>query len=197
MSNKTTAVIILAAGSSSRLGQPKQLLPYKGKNLLQHAILAAENSEAKLQILVLGANEQSIRENINPVSIAIVPNPAWEEGMAGSLKIAVKHLLDLDPDLDQVLVMLCDQPFVDRDLLNTMIEKQSVSDKGIVACQYKGTLGVPALFTKTYFADILDLGGNGGAKNLIQENLEDVIALDFPDGGIDIDTMEDYRRLSE
>jgi molybdenum cofactor cytidylyltransferase len=197
MSNKTTAVIILAAGSSSRLGKPKQLLPYKRKNLLQHAIVGAEQSDTKYQILVLGANEMLIRDNINPNSTVIVSNPAWEEGMAGSLQVAVKHLLGLDPDLDQILVMLCDQPFVDSILLNTMIQKQSASDKGIVACQYKGTLGVPVLFTKTYFAEILDLSGNGGAKNLIQENLQDVIALDFPEGGIDIDTMEDYRRLKE
>jgi molybdenum cofactor cytidylyltransferase len=197
MTHKTTAVIILAAGSSSRLGQPKQLLPYKEHNLLQQAILVAEQSDSKHQVLVLGANEHLIRENTNPISTVTIVNHAWEKGMAGSLKVGLKYLLDVEPDLDQILVMLCDQPFVDRDLLNTMMEKQSASDKGIVACQYKGTLGVPVLFTKTYFAYILDLGGNGGAKNLIQENLEDVIALDFPDGGIDIDTMEDYRRLSE
>jgi len=195
MSNKTTAIIILAAGSSSRLGQPKQLLKYDGRSLLQIAIDAAEQSDAHDKVLVLGADAEEIKKDIKLKSIYLTVNQGWGLGMSKSLEVALKQLLENNPELDQVLVLLCDQPYVTSSLLNAMIATQKSSGKGIVACKYQDTLGVPVLFNKKYFEELMDLSGQKGAKKLIYEHDDDLATVFFPEGKIDIDTKEDYDQL--
>ena len=91
--------------------------------------------------------------------------------------------------------MVCDQPFVDEQLLNNIAQTKSESGKGIVASSYKDTLGTPVLFNKTYFPELLALQGQEGAKKLIFKHKEDVAAVPFPLGYFDIDTAEDYNSL--
>jgi molybdenum cofactor cytidylyltransferase len=188
-------IIILAAGSSSRMGQPKQQLVYKDTTLLQRAIEAAKGVQAHALMVVLGANNQTILDDVDSKHLDIVINPDWEQGMSSSIKSGITALLTLYPKVDDVLMMLCDQPFVDTELLKELIEAKPPTDDAIVACEYKNTIGVPVLFGKDWFADLQDLKGEDGAKKLLLSHQDKVIAVPFDQGSIDIDTPDDYRQL--
>jgi len=189
------AVIILAAGQSSRLGQPKQLLQYQGKSLLQHAIDTAKQSLAKSTIVVLGSGIEQILDTIDTDGLYVVQNDDWQSGIASSISFGIKSLQNIDPMPDAVILMTCDQPFVSSDLLNELIAKQKETGKLIIASQYDDTIGIPALFHKSLFEQLTALKGDSGAKKLMEQNKDGVVTVPFPKGGIDIDTLDDYEAL--
>ncbi|MDR6941265.1 molybdenum cofactor cytidylyltransferase [Mucilaginibacter pocheonensis] len=191
-----TGMIILAAGSSSRLGTPKQNLIYQGQTLLQRAIHTAVTSACcEKTVVVLGANEGMIRPSISDELIYITYNPFWQEGIASSIRLGITELLRIEPGITAAIIMLCDQPFVDPLLIHQLTEKKANSNKGIIASAYRNTLGVPVLFDASYFPQLLMLQGKEGAKKLIKTFPNDVAAVAFPLGAIDIDTIDDYREL--
>lgn len=190
-----TGIIILAAGESSRLGYPKQIAKYKDKTLLQLAIDAANGCDAHKRVLVLGANRDEIKKTFSGASIPNIPNPQYEKGMSSSLKIGLEYMLKFDAP-DQIIIMLCDQPFVDAKILNKLITMQEKEGKGIVACAYSKTIGVPILFGKAYFHELMELKGDEGAKKIAQAHEEDLVTISFPKGKIDIDTEEDLKDLN-
>lgn len=193
-----TGLIILAAGSSSRLGTPKQNLIYKGQTLLQRAIQTALTSVCSDNVVVvLGANESAIRQEISDQLVHVVYNPDWPEGMASSIRLGVAEMIKMQPLLTSVILMLCDQPFVDPLLIYQLTEKRVESDHSIIACSYRGTLGVPVLFDASYFPQLLMLQGKEGAKKLIKAFPNDVATVSFPLGAIDIDTLDDYEVLKD
>ncbi len=190
-----TGIIILAAGSSSRLGTAKQNLVYQGKTLLQRAIETAVAAEAGEVIVVLGANAGTIMPFINEYPVHVVENPGWDEGMASTIRGGLRELQKINPGFDSVILMLCDQPFVDTALLNRLILAKST--KKIVACAYNDTAGPPVLFDKFYVDELLLLKGQEGAKKLLTTYHDDVITISFPLGSVDVDTMEDYKKIVE
>ncbi|TDQ19060.1 molybdenum cofactor cytidylyltransferase [Algoriphagus boseongensis] len=189
-----TGIIILAAGASTRLGRPKQLIQIQGKTLLQRTIDSALKSEASSLVVVLGWNPELIQGGINSNQIPFVINEEWEEGMATSMQAGLKFLMN-EENPDQVVLLLCDQALVTSSSINDLIALHSSSKKGIVASSYSNTLGVPALFDKAYFPELLALKSTEGAKKVILKNQEDVAVMDFPEGAIDLDTEEDFERL--
>ncbi|MDX5337378.1 MAG: nucleotidyltransferase family protein [Cyclobacteriaceae bacterium] len=189
-----TSVILLAAGSSSRLGRPKQLIEFQGKKLIQKAIDEAQKSMADSLVVILGWNPALIQTGFDAKQIPFVVNPNWKKGMASSMQAGLRFLME-KVNTEQVILMLVDQPFVDSKLLDRLIEEKAKSGKGIVACSYSGTLGVPAIFDQTYFEEMLDLKGSEGAKKVILKNSLDVYPIDFPLGAVDLDTEEDLIRL--
>jgi molybdenum cofactor cytidylyltransferase len=189
-----TGLIILAAGESGRLGQPKQNLLFQNKTLLQRAIETGLNSKCRPVIVVLGANADVIDPAIQHESIKVVYNPDWNEGMASSIRTGMKEI-EKNKTIDSVLIMLCDQPFVDPALINDMLRKRQETGKAIIACSYKDTVGVPVLFGSSLFAELLLLKGHDGAKNILKNHPKDIVTIQFDKGNIDIDTMEDYQRL--
>jgi molybdenum cofactor cytidylyltransferase len=192
-----TGLIILAAGSSSRLGRPKQNLEFKGKPLLQHAVEEAVLSDCSPIIVVLGANEQNVRSELYARNVQIVVNRHWEEGMSSSIVCGLKTLLKSTPSISQAIIMLCDQPFVDAEILNRLIAEKHDSEKAIAACTYDNTLGTPVLFDKSFFSKLLALDGQQGAKKLVFDHVEQVVSVPFPFGNIDIDTVDDYEKLKK
>jgi molybdenum cofactor cytidylyltransferase len=190
-----TGLLILAAGSSSRLGQPKQQLVFKGKTLLQHAVDEALHSHCSPIFVVLGANESSLRSSLYAQNVRIVVNPDWETGMASSIRCGVEALLKNEPNISQAIVMLCDQPFVDAEILNVLIDQKEKTGKAIVACTYDNTLGTPVLFDRSFFPQLLTLKGQQGAKKLVFDHVDQVSSVPFAFGNIDIDTIEDYQKL--
>jgi molybdenum cofactor cytidylyltransferase len=189
------AIIILAAGESARLGQPKQLLKYKGKTLVQHAIDAALATDFEQVVLVLGASAQTILAQANIAGVEVCVNGHWQEGMASSLRLGLSTLEQLQVEKDCVIIMLCDQPFVTTELLQALYDTQLRSGKRVVACQYKDTAGVPVLFHHSLFPELMKLQGGEGAKKLLPRFADDTALIPFPEGETDIDTMEDYDRL--
>jgi molybdenum cofactor cytidylyltransferase len=191
------AIVILAAGRSSRLGHPKQLLPYKEHNLLQHTIGIASSSGARPIIVVLGANKELIAEKIKKQQITIIENGNWESGIASSIKAGLHKLQEISPEADGLILMVCDQPFVNAELVENLISRQQETNKAIAACSYQDTLGTPALFHKSLFDELLSLEGDIGAKKLIAKHKDLLCSVYFADGGIDIDTPEDYKNLAK
>lgn len=189
-----TAAIILAAGASGRLGRPKQNLEYEQQTLLQRTIATAISSGCKPVIIVLGANAQIIKPFIRDEPVQLLENPDWAEGMASSLRAGIQFLGQY-PEVDQALVLLCDQPFVSVELIAALFDKQKESAKPIVASYYNDTPGVPVLFNRSFFPELLTLTGDEGAKKLLRKHPQQVVSVPFEQGCIDIDTAGDYERL--
>lgn len=189
-----TGIIILAAGSSSRLGRPKQNLVYKGKTLLQRTVETAVSSVGKPVMVVLGGNAEVIRPTLENYNIEIALNADWQQGMASSIRTGLTKLMNINPKIDSVILMLCDQPFVDTYLLNLLIAAKA--HEGICASYYNDTVGPPVLFDAVYFDELLKLQGAEGAKKLMQQYAEKVKQIPFALGVVDIDTMEDYEKIS-
>lgn len=189
-----TGIILLAAGSSSRLGRAKQLIEYQGKKLIQRAIEEAKKSKADCLVVVLGSNPELIQSGFDTTSAPFIINSDWQHGMSSSMQVGLRFLMEKE-DVDQVLLLLCDQPFVDASLLDQLITTKATSGKGIVASAYSNTLGVPALFDRRYFEELLQLTGSEGAKKVIFNHQAEVHALDFPLGAVDLDTEEDVNQF--
>jgi len=187
-------VIILGAGNSSRLGQPKQLLMYKGKTLICQMAEEAIAAVGSPVVLVTGANAPQILEKLCGFAIEIVENEQWSEGMGSSISTGMKAIAK-HPGLAGVIIMVCDQPFVNAALLQQLIDQQTIAGKGIIASTYDNTAGTPVLFSNTYFDALTALEGQQGAKKILQQSTDDLALVPFPLGALDIDTAEDYQRL--
>src|ERR1044071_4629521 len=163
-----TGIIILAAGSSSRFGNTKQLLHFKGKTLLQHTMEEAAEAGAQPVVVVTGAHADEISKEIKSEKVEIVFNKNWEQGMASGIVIGLKKAIILSKELENVIITVCDQPFVSSSLFQQLFQKQNESGKHIVPSAYADTIGTPALFTKKYFDALMDLTGDQGAKGLLK-----------------------------
>ena len=188
-------LIVLAAGSSSRLGRPKQLLFYKDKPLIEHGVIEASKACLAPIVVVTGAFSEAVTEAIKHHHVSIIYNENWSSGMASGIVAGITRMQALDNNISRVIISVCDQPFLSAVLFKQMIDKQMETGKNIVCCSYENALGTPVLFTKKYFQQLLALKGEEGAKKILKSNMEDSTAVDFPNGGFDIDTMEDYLKL--
>jgi molybdenum cofactor cytidylyltransferase len=187
--------LVLAAGSSSRMYKSKQLLPVDGQPLLLKAVNCALHSRVKNVIVVLGANEPEHRALLYELPVEMISNNSWQDGMGSSIKSGVAHILRNHADADGMVVMACDQPLITTDHLNKLIALGSQTGKPIIASHYASTNGIPVFFDKSYFTKLHEMEGAHGAKKILQENPQDVLAIPFPEGEIDLDTPEDYDRF--
>lgn len=189
------AILILAAGPSSRLGQPKQQLLIDGSPLLLRTVATALESNIGKVYVVLGYNEETHHKLLSGCQVEIIVNSNWKKGMGSSLKAGLNFLLIQNNSLKGILIMVCDQPLLTSTHLQQLMLtfKQTKSD--IVASYYTGTVGVPALFSKALFRELQLIADTEGAKMIIQNNLHKTSTVPFQDGAIDIDTPEDYERL--
>jgi len=191
----TTAAIILAAGASTRMGQSKQLLPVNGRPLLLHTIDIVSQAGLAPVMIVLGANHKEHGGLIKNSAVDMVVNPQWQSGMGSSLKTGLSHLLKHTPSVDTVVMLVCDQPNITAEHLQALVQKHLISKSPIVASWYANTAGVPALFDKTMFAELLLLDDSQGAQKILRQHAYILSVVDFPDGAIDLDTREDYEKF--
>ena len=187
------AIIILAAGPSSRMGQPKQQLLIDGKSLLIRTVETALQSDVGKVIVVLGASEEVHRELLKEVPVETIFNPNWQAGMGSSLKAGLSHAFSINPRTEAIIVMVCDQPLLQSSHIKSLIEKYRKTNALIVASVYSNTTGVPALFDQKIFGKILELDDEQGAKKIIQQH--EVETINFPEGAIDLDTPEEYNNF--
>lgn len=188
-------ITILAAGSSSRMGKPKQNLVYDDDQTLLRLTCSQALAVSGNVLVVLGANAEEIRPSIANLAIKILYNPDWQEGMSSSIRSAITYFNAQSSKPDAVLFLLCDQPHVNARLLANMVDAASGTAKGIIACGYNKTIGVPALFKPQYFLQLSALKGNEGARQILSRNKADIHEIDFPLGSVDIDTEEDFIKL--
>lgn len=188
--------IVLAAGASTRMGRPKQLLRFRGRTLLRSAALAALEGGCRPVVVVTGAHAELSRGELRGLGVREAFNADWETGMASSVRAGLSALLEEDAGAGAVVLLLCDQPFVTGGVVASLVNAHRATGRAAVASRYGGGFGVPALFARTLFAELSRLEGAAGAKQVITRHASDAHFLDFPAGETDVDTPEDFSRLS-
>lgn len=188
-------IIILAAGASVRMGKAKQLLEFDGTTLLLRAVQTALDSGCRPVVVVLGAGNEILGSGIKDFAVSIVINNDWHTGMSSSIKAGLEKLLEISDQIDGVLIMVCDQPFVSARLLSRIVAARKKTNAPVVASRYAATLGVPALFSRSLFSRLVDLEDTGGAKKIIKQFENEAVAVSFENGKFDIDTPDDYLKL--
>ncbi len=178
-----------------RLGMPKQLLPFKGRTLIENVVDEAISASLNPVVIVTGYDASKIKNLLLNKPVYIQYNEAWKTGMASGIVCGLRALHNVDANTESVILAVCDQPYICADLFRQMVKQQQQSGKNIVACGYAGTRGVPVLYSSKYFHQLQQLRGEGGTKKLLQRFEDDVAVVDFPPGAIDIDTMADYEKL--
>lgn len=185
-----TGIILLAAGSSNRLGRPKQLVDWQGQPLIRHMAKVAIEANLGPVTVVLGANDDACREALGDLQLTAIHNPNWTAGMGSSISAGLLSMIV--QATDGVIVMLCDQPLVDADLLRSL--KELSEEYYVVASRYHEQLGPPAFFSPEQYDSLLALDGAEGAKSVI--NMETSVGwVEAPQAAADIDTPDDLRML--
>ena len=192
---KNVGLIILAAGKASRMGKPKQLLNYQGTSLISHAVKMGLNSICKPVVVVLGAYAENIKPEIDKLPIQIVENPYWETGMSSSIRAGVAAIKESNSNLDAIIIALADQPLISEAVFNQLIQSYQETGNIIIASAYDDIVGVPALFNKNLFSELINLEGDRGAKALMGKYKNEVLTIPVAEAAIDIDTQEDYEKL--
>ncbi|MBN1204072.1 MAG: nucleotidyltransferase family protein [Myxococcaceae bacterium] len=193
-------VVLLAAGGSSRLGRPKQLLVHEGKTLVRRAAEAALAASRGPVVVVLGAQAPAVTAELSGLPVHTVHNAAWEAGMGGSLRLGLRELEAREPPaagaaVDAALVMLCDQLRVGAEHLRALVDAFTRTRAPIVASSYEGARGVPALFSRALFSELEALAPEQGARGVIAREPSRVVEVALAGGGEDVDTPADLPRL--
>lgn len=190
------AVVVLAAGGSTRLGRPKQLVQFKGETLLEHTLKQVNMLGFQRKVLVLGSRHEEILGKIDANGYQVVINSDWEQGMASSIKLGLKAA-SAGEDLDQALFLVSDQPFLERTNLIKLVHAQLTKNPKATYSKYGDSIGVPAIFSKEAFPLLVQLEGDEGAKKLIHLKDFDYGTEVFSKGGFDVDTEEDVQQLKQ
>lgn len=189
--------IVLAAGASRRLGQPKQLLRIHEETLLDRSIRLAREAGASVVFPVLGAYFAEICASIRTRDAALVCNDEWEEGISSSIRAGLHALRSLCQDATGALIMTCDQPRLTADHLRSLLRSfQEHKGSKIVASNYAGAYGVPAVFPPGAYPALERLRGDKGARALLADPRRSIVSIDFPGGEMDIDQPSDLSLLS-
>ena len=189
-----TAILILAAGESSRMGQPKQLLPYKDSRLLLHTIKQVSAIKYSDIFIIIGAHFSEIFKSIRGQKATIIMNSNWEEGMGSSLKKGIDFIKNKN-NYDRVLITLGDTPLITTEHYEELISLSDVSVKRIVLTSYEEVSGVPAIFDKSLFNELIAMSNDEGAKNVIKKYKKEVIEMTSKTPYFDVDTQEAYQKL--
>jgi molybdenum cofactor cytidylyltransferase len=190
--NSDIGLIVLAAGASTRMGRPKQLLHWRGATLIRRAVATALATDCQPIIVVLGAVVATIQAEIADLDVQIVENANWQQGMSTSIQAGLQYLLQTTPNVNAVLFMLADQPLLTTAHLQKLIAAyRQGADR--VASEYQETLAVPALFGRSWLEALQCLRGDQGARALFHQDPAHLVRIPFPEGFFDIDTPEAYH----
>jgi len=184
-------IVILAAGNSSRLGQPKQLVPFKKQTLLSYTIQEAKAAGLGEVVVVLGSGAEQLRKKIQDAQVIL--NSNWQKGMGSSIAAGVEHLMS--EGAEAAVFLLCDQPFISAVLIKELAAAGAQS--GIAICDYGVGQGPPSYFSNRFFSELRLLTGDSGAKPVIKNYAEQVSYVSFVEGRHDIDTIDDLKMLEQ
>ncbi len=197
---KPTAGIILAAGTSTRLGQPKQLLRLKGKYILERVLDAALNSTLDKIVLVLGDAHQKILhvlgEKLQHAKLQVEINPHYQKGQSQSLRVGLSKIKD---DFAAVMFLLGDQPMLNSATINILLERFWAAGKDVCVPIYRGKRKTPAIFGRRFYTQLMDIKGDMGARKIIQAHPDRVLTVEIDDPLCfwDIDTPQDFEKLKK
>lgn len=188
------AAVVLAAGASARLGRPKQLVAHRGRTLVRHVVECALGAGCDPVLVVLGARAGAIRPEIEDTAARPVLNERWREGLGSSIRAGIGALQDGWPDARGALLLACDQRRITSGVVRELLGSFRGSDRRIVACAYAGTVGVPAVFDRSLFGELLALEGPTGAKRILQAHGPELVRFPWPDGAFDVDHPPDAKK---
>jgi molybdenum cofactor cytidylyltransferase len=193
MPENKCAAIVLAAGASARLGQPKQLVRLNGETLLHRAARLALEAGCSPVVAVLGFEAEHMQEALAGLDVRTVINPEWPSGMASSLRCGIEAAER--ERCGRVLLLLSDQPYLRAEVLQLLLKKNDESCSLITASRYANQVGVPAIFRRPLFSGLKNIKGDRGARQVIARYSEQTTWVDFPGGAMDIDTPADLTQL--
>lgn len=187
--------IVLAAGTSSRMGRPKQLLPFEGTSLVRRAAEAALGSKARQTIVVTGAASDRVAAELSGLAVMLVHNPEYADGMSTSLRAGLQAVR---PEVDAVVVLLADQPFVTSEIVDAMIDRHEETGAKVVRPRYGDQPGNPVLWDRSVFEELIAQEGDQGGRALLRQYVSEIAWIDLPDLGqqTDVDTPEAYAMLT-
>lgn len=188
--------VILAAGSSSRMGRPKQTLQFQGTSLLKRATLAALDATCRPVVVVTGAHAELSRRELDQRDVHEVFNADWETGMGSSVRVGIEALISIDADVAAAVLLLCDQPHVTSDVVSSLLAAHRTTGRPLIASTYGESFGVPALFSRRLFTELMQLAGSSGAKEIIKRHASEAHFIPFPEGVVDVDTPDDFSSLT-
>ncbi len=183
--------IVLAAGPSSRLGQPKQLLKIEGESLIRRAARAACEGGCDPVVVVTGAVAGQTISELTGLPIREAFNSEWSKGMGSSIRCGLSALLEAAGDIAAVMILVCDQPHLDARVIRRLISAWQTSDQAMTASEYAGTMGPPCCFAKSKFLELMKIENADGAKKVLMADEANVERVSWPAGMVDIDTPED------
>lgn len=188
------AAIVLAAGQSQRFGQPKQLLPVGNKTMLQHVVDVVLDSPVEQVIVVLGYRAAEIGASIADRPVQVVINEKWQSGLSSSVQAGV---LAVKAEADAALFVLADQPGITTEVITKLIERYRETRAPIVVPTHRGRRGNPVLFARSLFAELMEVKGDQGGRQLIVKHGGELEEVEVETEAIfaDIDTAEDYQNL--
>ena len=190
-----TVIVILAAGGSRRLGQPKQLLAVSGEPMIRRVVRSAVETGVEQVVVVLGSSAFDCVSAIKQCGADIVVNPFWESGLAGSIRIGVERAEAAGADA--VLILLADQPCLTSKVIREFLDRAMARPDQVIAARYGDVVGPPIFFGSSWFPQLKALQGDEGARKLIREQQDGGIEIvDWPEGAIDIDLPEDLPRAT-
>ena len=146
-------------------------------------------------IIVLGSSAEMIQKQVSHESVQVVINTNWEEGMSSSIKMGIKAAIESDASIEGIVIAVCDQPFITASLIKNLVSEHESTGAPIVASTYKNTKGTPAYFHASIFDELLAITGDAGAKKIVEKDAGRVSTIPFPQGHIDIDTIDDYNNV--
>ncbi len=183
-----TAAIVLAAGASTRLGHPKQLVLYRGEPLLRRAVKLALSVDAH-PVIAVTSGDAAVESSLDGLPAVRVRNPDPREGLHSSLRIGMRALAERCPSTARVLLLVCDHPLLRREHLEALLAARG----SVAAAFYDGHLGVPAVFAREHFAALAGGSGDQGARFLLRTL--PVTSVPIPEAAVDIDTLNDLITL--
>lgn len=191
-SGSSLHVVVLAAGASTRLGEPKQLVRLDGRPLLHTVVSRAVALAGHAVTVVVGAHAQQLTQLLRHSPASVIVNRQWREGLGSSIRAGVAAL---PPACDAVLLLLADQVAVSADDLKRLASAWKGQDGVIAASLYSGTVGVPAIFPRWCFSELMALHGDRGAQAVLHRHVDRLVRVRMPEAAIDIDTPEQLEAL--
>jgi molybdenum cofactor cytidylyltransferase len=189
------AIVVLAAGNASRLGQSKQLLSWGDSTLMGSVLSNVLSADTDKIFVVLGAYRNEIKDKIDLSQANILINENWQSGLGNSIALAAREIDKNHPDINGVLFVLADQPFISSSHLNAIIKLHNEEKEAIIMTRKESYRGVPVLFPRKFFSELMLLSNDEGAKQIINRNKNQVREVVTQNDITDIDNLESYKAL--